>query len=235
MAKHGDTGETIALADEAADEHKGRRVAGQDPIKRGQILDGAHRVFMRQGFDAASMNDITREAGVSKGTIYVYFDNKEELFSALLDRERSKLFQTMSEALNNHATPRKALTRYGTLLAKKLTSAEVLRAQRMVLGVMERMPALAAQFYDAGPSSGQKILGNYFKQEIAAGRLAMPDVDLATQQFGDLCMSGLFRPCLFGARHTSPSAEEIARSVDSAVEMFLCAYGTDRTETGRTE
>ena len=49
-----------------------RLAAGQDPIKRRQILEGAQLVFMRMGFDAASMNDITREAGVSKGTIYVY-------------------------------------------------------------------------------------------------------------------------------------------------------------------
>ncbi len=48
-----------------------RLAAGQDPIKRQQILEGAQNVFLRMGFDAASMNDITREAGVSKGTIYV--------------------------------------------------------------------------------------------------------------------------------------------------------------------
>ena len=55
---------------------KGRPAAGQDPVKRKQIIEGARRVFITVGFDAASMNDITREAGVSKGTIYVYFNNK---------------------------------------------------------------------------------------------------------------------------------------------------------------
>src|SRR5690349_16872873 len=58
---------------------RGRPAAGQDPAKREQILEGARRVFIEMGFDAASMNDITRAAGVSKGTIYVYFANKEEL------------------------------------------------------------------------------------------------------------------------------------------------------------
>jgi AcrR family transcriptional regulator len=55
---------------------RGRPAAGQDPAKRSQIIDGARRVFIEKGFEAASMNDITREAGVSKGTIYVYFANK---------------------------------------------------------------------------------------------------------------------------------------------------------------
>ena len=45
------------------------------------------QVFLAQGFDAASMNDIARAAGVSKGTLYVYFDNKEELFEAIVEEE----------------------------------------------------------------------------------------------------------------------------------------------------
>ena len=44
-------------------------------------------MFLAQGFDAASMNDIARAAGVSKGTLYVYFDNKEALFEAIVEEE----------------------------------------------------------------------------------------------------------------------------------------------------
>ena len=40
-----------------------------------------------QGFDAASMGEIAREAGVSKGTLYVYFDSKEELFEAIVEEQ----------------------------------------------------------------------------------------------------------------------------------------------------
>ena len=53
--------------------------------KRRQIIDGAGRVFLAQGFDAASMGAIAREAGVSKGTLYVYFKSKEELFEAIVE------------------------------------------------------------------------------------------------------------------------------------------------------
>lgn len=235
MAKSADTAEKFAEALKAAEEHRGRRVAGQDPVKREQILDGAKRVFMLQGFDAASMNDITREAGVSKGTIYVYFDNKEELFGALIDRERTKLFRTMAEALNNEASVREALTRYGTVLAERLTSAEVLRAQRMVVGVMERMPDLAAHFYETGPNMGKNMLASYLRAKIAEGYLDIPDVELATMQFADTCLAGMFRQCLFGARKKQPTQEEIAHNVESAVRMFLCTYGTDKlaAEQGR--
>ena len=61
---------------------------GQDPKKRRQILEGARKVFHDKGFDGASMNDIARVAGVSKGTLYVYFGNKERLFLDLIAEEK---------------------------------------------------------------------------------------------------------------------------------------------------
>src|SRR5579872_2689987 len=59
----------------------------EDSAKRRQILDGARAVFLAQGFDAASMGEIARAAGVSKGTLYVYFKHKEELFEAIVEEE----------------------------------------------------------------------------------------------------------------------------------------------------
>src|SRR5438552_1112327 len=55
--------------------------------KRRQIMEGARAVFLDQGFDAASMGEIARRAGVSKGTLYVYFDSKEALFEAIFEDE----------------------------------------------------------------------------------------------------------------------------------------------------
>ncbi len=63
-------------------------VGDEDSSKRRQILDGARKVFMDLGFDGASMNEIARSAGVSKGTLYVYFADKNRLFEAIVE-ERS--------------------------------------------------------------------------------------------------------------------------------------------------
>src|SRR5258708_36304912 len=62
-------------------------VTEEDSSKRRQILDGARKVFMDLGFDAASMNEIARSAGVSKGTLYVYFADKNRLFEAIVEDE----------------------------------------------------------------------------------------------------------------------------------------------------
>ena len=59
--------------------------APQPVIKQGrkwsQVLDGARTVFMRDGFEGASVDDIVREAGVSKATLYSYFPDKRHLFT----------------------------------------------------------------------------------------------------------------------------------------------------------
>src|ERR671929_2429887 len=55
--------------------------------KRRQILEGARKVFMDLGFDGASMGEIARAAGVSKGTLYVYFEDKCRLFEAIVETE----------------------------------------------------------------------------------------------------------------------------------------------------
>ena len=81
-------GQQCRTANETKSPTSGPRSAGDDPAKVRQILDGARKVFLNLGFDGASMGDIARAAGVSKGTLYVYFENKAELFSALIADER---------------------------------------------------------------------------------------------------------------------------------------------------
>src|SRR3978361_31129 len=62
-------------------------VGDEDSSKRRQILDGARSIFMTLGFDGASMGEIARAAGVSKGTLYVYFADKSRLFEAIVEQE----------------------------------------------------------------------------------------------------------------------------------------------------
>lgn len=207
---------------------RGRPAAGHDPAKRQQIIDGARRVFISMGFDGASMNDITREAGVSKGTIYVYFANKEELFEALIEEERGTIFQNLYEALEDDGDLRRALVRFGLALSAKITSEKVILAQRTVIGVSERIPELGARFYEKGPLRGHDRLAAFLARQIEKGLLAIGDVDLAAYQLGDLCLSKHFRQRIFAYRREAPEPQEIDYTVKSGVDVFLRAYGTPK-------
>ena len=60
-----------------------------DPGKEARILDSAERLFRRYGVKRTSIEDVAREAGIAKGTFYLYYSSKEELFTArprLLER-----------------------------------------------------------------------------------------------------------------------------------------------------
>ena len=200
--------------------------AGQDPAKRDQILAGAGRVIGRMGYDAASVMDIAREAGVSKGTIYVYFQGKEDLFEALMEETRNRLFRALESELERPGTTRERLVRYATVLAGTLCSDSVVRAHRVVVSVTERMPELGQRFYERGASRGTALIAGFLEGEITAGRMAIPDLALAAAQFVELAMAGLFRKRLFAHMTEPPQEADLIRIASSGVDMFLKNYGT---------
>ena len=213
----------------AADRKNNRKIAGEDPAKRNQILDGARIVFTRMGFDAASMSDITREAGVSKGTIYVYFKNKEDLFLALIARQREALFGNLRQLLDEGRPIPETLEQYGLMLAKTLLSSEAIRAQRAIIGTVGRMPEMGIEFFNKGPRVSHALLGNWLRSHVERGALEIPDVDLAVDQFLELCLAGQLRPRLFGAFTEEPCPIVIQKTVGLAVHVFCKAY----TATGK--
>jgi len=211
--------------DDKPDGKPSRRVAGQDPAKRSQILDGAKRCFLSVGFEAASMNDITSEAGVSKGTLYVYFKDKQDLFKELIDREKSAVMGAALKELDRPGTLAEHLHRFGAYVTSRLTSEEVIRAQRMVLGIAEQMPDVSSRFFGGDAFSAHLVLKDLLDQRVAAGELSIDDTDLASRQFLELSMASIFKRRLFGNMAEPASTEQIEYVVTRAVDMFLGYYG----------
>ena len=200
--------------------------AGGDPVKRGQILDGAKTVFMKMGFDAASMNDVTREAGVSKGTIYVYFQSKEVLFAALIEREKGRFTEALRDILAESKDVEQGLRRFATVFINQIVSTDMIPAMRTVLGVVDRMPGLCHRFLSNAPANARSVLEDFIRRQIGEGALKTEDPDLAARQFIDLSTGTFFKQRLFGEMRRDPTREEVERVVESAVRVFLCAYGT---------
>src|SRR6201992_4190998 len=117
-----------------------------ESAKRRQILDGARRVFLADGFDGASMNDIARVAGVSKGTLYVYFNSKEALFTALIREDRKQQAEQLvfPEGTTN---PREQLTEFGRSLVEMMTRPELIAQIRTVIAATAKFPNLGRVFY----------------------------------------------------------------------------------------
>lgn len=191
--------------------------------KRRQILDGARAVFLAQGFDAASMGEIAREAGVSKGTLYVYFKNKEELFEAIVEGECVIQAEGLFDLEPADRDVEAVLTRLGTGFVKFLCQPGKASPMRTVIAIAERMPEIGKKLYETGPARGIAMLASYLKAQVDAGTLQIDDCEVAAAQFLDACQSTLFKPVLFNFA-PPPSPERIAHVVGIAVRTFLAAY-----------
>ncbi|NTJ44914.1 TetR/AcrR family transcriptional regulator [Agrobacterium larrymoorei] len=183
-------------------------------------------MFRSKGFDASSMNDITREAGVSKGTIYVYFANKEDLFAALIDRHRSEFADSMRHTLEGSEEVRDGLWQFGMAFATRLIDTDMIPAMRSVLGVIDRMPKLSRRFFSAAPNNVKVVLEEFIRHHIQQGSLQVDDVELASRQFIELSTGTFFKLRLFGELEGDLPKQELERVISSAVRVFMAAYGT---------
>jgi AcrR family transcriptional regulator len=194
-----------------------------DSAKRRQIVEGARAVFLAQGFDAASMNDIARAAGVSKGTLYVYFKHKQELFDAIVEEECTAQAEGIFDFDPNDHDVEAVLTRLGIAYVKFLCRPEKASAIRTVIAIADRMPEVGRRFYETGPASGIARLADYLATQVAAGVLAVEDCEIAAAQFMEASHAALFKPIVFNFA-PEPSAGQVERSVRIAVNVFLAAY-----------
>src|SRR6201995_4407384 len=120
--------------------------AEEDSSKRRQLLDGARKGFMDLGFDGASMGEIARAAGVSKGTLYVYFADKNRLFEAIVEEEKIEQGKTafnFDPARDVDTT----LPEFGRAYVALLCRPGGGSAIRPVMAIAERMPEVGSRFY----------------------------------------------------------------------------------------
>jgi AcrR family transcriptional regulator len=193
-----------------------------DSAKRRQILNGACEVFLAQGFDAASMGEIARAAGVSKGTLYVYFKNKEQLFGAIVSEECQGQAESVFVFDAEDRDVEGVLTRLGVSFVNFLCRPGKISSLRTVIAIADRMPELGRKFYETGPACGIGRLAAYIQAQVEAGVLAVDDCEIAAAQFLDACQSTLFKPVLFN--FAAPQPDRVEHVVRIAVRTFMAAY-----------
>ena len=199
-----------------------RAVGDEDSSKRRQIVDGAHKVFMDLGFDGASMGEIARSAGVSKGTLYVYFADKSRLFEAIVEAEtleKSKIAYNVDPRRDADTTLREFGQAYIGSICRPGGGSSI----RTVMAIAERMPDVGRRFYENVLARTINRLAEYLQAHVGPNDLAIDDCELAAAQFLQMCQATLFLPFVFQAE-PAPSAERIAQVVDSATRMFLQTY-----------
>ncbi len=197
-------------------------------FKRGrkydQVLEGARTVFLRDGFEGASVDDIAHEAGVSKATLYSYFPDKRLLFLEVARQECQRQADSAVELKDLEAPPREVLTAAARRIVALATSDFGQKIFRVCVAESDRFPELGRAFYESGPLLVRRRLADYLRVAGARGELVVEDVELAADQFAELCKAGIHAKLIFGAAVCGK--QDLERTVRGAVDMFLARYGT---------
>lgn len=147
-----------------------------DPVERaGRILDAAARLLLRYGHDRTTINDIAREAGIAKGSVYAHWRSRDQLFLALLRREQAALLAQIRDRLRAAARPADL----------ELLLAESVRAYQrspLVTAVLTRDAEILGSLARAAAEEGRPTGGiTELLVTLRAGGLVRTDRTLAEQ------------------------------------------------------
>jgi AcrR family transcriptional regulator len=145
-----------------------------------EILQAAMQVFAERGLARARVEDIASAAGVSKGTVYLYFDGKEELFKEAVRGQVRRTLKGLAEAAVGD-DPAERLDRFVTAYWTHLRRPAFGRLYRIILAELDQFPELSRFF--AKEVSGRVLLlsNEIIALGVAAGRFRSVDPEVASR------------------------------------------------------
>lgn len=193
--------------------------------KYDQVIEGARQVFLSEGFEGASVDDIARAAGVSKATLYSYFPDKRLLFMEVTTQQCKMQADAALDAIDMSLPVRDVLRQVADQLTRIILSDMGKSMFRVCVAESERFPEIGQQFYQSGPGRMKIELGNFLRDAVTRGELRIDDFDRACMQMGDLCKGDLWMRNLLGLSD-DVDEDERQRVIEASVDMFMARYGT---------
>lgn len=195
----------------------------KDPGKRAAILDAAKRLFVSQGFERVSMDQIAAEAGVSKLTVYSHFGDKESLFAEAVRAHCEQGMPTSLFVAEPEVPVRERLTAIGTAFFSMIMTPEAIAGHRILCSPQVATSSMPAVFWEAGPQRVQQGFADLLARRVASGELEIDDCDRAASHFFTLLKGEPHAHAVFGYSCTG-RIDTPEEHVASVVDLFLRAY-----------
>lgn len=142
----------------------------QKEARRSAIIEAALEAFTQQGFTATKLDEVAERAGIGKGTIYLYFDSKENLFEEVV---REKLFPIRDAAeayvANFTGTASELLSAHLGNFYKAMNDPKIPLLMSMIMGEGQRFPTISAFFYNEVISKSHRMMGSIIRKGIDSG------------------------------------------------------------------
>ncbi|MBX6368248.1 MAG: TetR/AcrR family transcriptional regulator [Rhodospirillales bacterium] len=191
-----------------------------------EISAAALRLFVERGYAATRLDDVAAVAGISKGTLYLYFANKEELFKAVV-RETVVISLDRAERIAaEHEGSAAALL--GKVMAHfaAMLETEVAAVPKLVIAEAGNFPSLARFYADTVVSRGLALLRRIVERGIESGEFRAVDVDATVpSMIAPFLMMALFKHSL------APHADirfDSAAVLRSHAELLLRGLAAER-------
>lgn len=161
----------------------------------GEILDAALNVFAEKGYAAARMEDIAAAAGVTKGTIYLYYSNKEDVFKTLArDVVGQALADAAIHAKDFPGTPKQLMALILTRINGFLQKPERAALPKIILAESGNFPELARFWRDEVVEKAVGMLADTFAQGVAAGQFRdLPPDNVARLSVAPILLGVIWR------------------------------------------
>jgi len=185
-----------------------------------EILAAALDVFTDRGFAATKLEDVARRAGVTKGTIYLYYENKEALFKALV-RQTIVPVIAQGEALA-HSFTGSARDLFEQLVREyfRLVGDTALSGiPRLMIAEAGNFPELARFYYEEVVTRGHRLMAGVLERGIKAGEFRRVNVAVATKLAMAPLMHAVVARKAFAA--CMPEGFDVAKYLDTHIDLYL--------------
>lgn len=185
-----------------------------------EIVAAALEVFVERGFATTKLEEVARRAGVTKGTVYLYFDSKEALFKAVVRETILPIFARGEQMVAEHQGS--AADLFNELVRKwweLIGETNLSGIPKLMMAEAGNFPALARFYYDEVISRGQRLMASVLERGIKSGEFRRLDVTIAVK----LAMAPLVHAANW--RHSfalcTPEGLDVAKYLDHHIHIFL--------------
>jgi AcrR family transcriptional regulator len=195
-----------------------------------EILDAAFSVFGESGFARAKIEDVARRAGVSKGTVYCYFDSKESLFREMV---RAKVVASLAEAeafvRTFEGTARGLLAELIRRMYGRVRREQMMQLARVVQGELPHFPELARFYFDEVILRARRLIEQVLERGVATGEFRPSATGFAARGLSSMLVHTAQVQCFFQSFDPQALTEE--QAVEGLIDLYLhgvLAHPADR-------
>lgn len=189
--------------------------------REARILDAAMTLFSVNGYSGTSMDDIAKQSGLSKPTLYQYFPSKDLLFTAMMTAPRD--FMMLAFDTQNDADMVEQMYGFAWSYARTVMRPEFLSLARLIIGEAQRFPDIGRDYQASGPNKVLEGIMAFMTAQRHAGRLRFEDAELAGEDFWGLILSAPRNRALH-VPDADVSVASLERYVNNGIRVFLRAY-----------